>query len=115
MHLFARRPYFQAKVLGCVEKIRHVSSSCEGSVIVAIKGFEILSHMLIDLGFEISNLPRGPTVKLVINLNGDFFHEFKVALKYFGGQGQSYCQTIRFHRLKALTSSAVNSNHSPSP
>jgi hypothetical protein len=66
-----------------------VSSRSEDSLIIAIKSFKILSHVLIDLGFEIPNLPRRATVKLVINLDGDFFHEFKVASKYFEGQGLS--------------------------
>lgn len=88
MRLFARGPYAHAKVPGRVEKICHVSSGSGDSVIVAIKGLEILSHMLIDLDFEIPNLPRCATVKLVINLDRDFFHGFKVALKFGPGQGK---------------------------
>jgi len=79
MHLFARRSYAHAKVPGGVEKISHMSSRLDYSVIVAIKGFKIRGHVLIDLGFEIRHLPRGATVKLVINLDGNFFHVFKVA------------------------------------
>jgi hypothetical protein len=86
MHFFARRPYAHAKVPGCAKQLGHVSPRLKNVNIVAINGFEILSHMLIDLGFEIPNLPRGAAVKLVINLDGDFFHEFKVALK--SGLGQ---------------------------
>jgi hypothetical protein len=42
--------------------------------------------MLIDLSFEILHLSRGATVKLVVDLDGDFFHDFKVASKSRSGQ-----------------------------
>jgi hypothetical protein len=81
MHLFARGSYAHAKVRGCAEQVGHVSSRIKDRIIVAIEGFEILIHMLPDVGFEILNLSRGPTVKLVVYLDGDLFHVFKVALK----------------------------------
>lgn len=82
MHFFARRSHAHAKVPGCVEKLCHVSSRFEDSVIVAIERFKILSDMLIDLGFEIAKLPRSAAVKLVVNLDGDFLHGFKVAVLF---------------------------------
>jgi hypothetical protein len=86
MHLFARGSYAHAKVRGCAEQVGHVSSRIKDRIIVAIEGFEILIHMLIELGFKILNLARGAAVEFIVNLDGDLFHEFKVALKTIFGQ-----------------------------
>jgi len=45
-----------------------VTSGSKNVIIAAIDTFEILSHVLIDLGFEIIDLSRGATVKVVVNL-----------------------------------------------
>jgi len=63
-----------------------MSSRIMNGIIVAIKGFEVLIHVLGNLGFEILNLSRGATVNLIINLNGDLFHGFKLTLKSVSGQ-----------------------------
>src|SRR5437016_10807209 len=109
MHLFARRSYTHAKVLSRLKEFGHVSPGGANAIIVSIDGFEVLSHMLIDLSFEILNRARGATIKLVIDFDGDFFHAFKLAAINVENQ------LIRFQRLNAFTSSAVSSNHSPSP
>jgi hypothetical protein len=92
MHLFACRPYAHAKVTGCTEQVGQVSSRLEDGIIVAIDGFEILGHMLIDFSFKIPDLSRGATVKVVVDLDGDFFHGFKAALKSCAGQEKMYLQ-----------------------
>src|SRR5688500_16843903 len=101
MHLFARRPQAHAKVPGGTEQICHVSSRIDDSVIVAIEGFEILIHMLIDLSFEIPHLSRGATVKLVINLNRDFLHGFKVALILAQVKRMVVCNRMRVEFVMA--------------
>jgi len=86
MHLFARRSYTDAKVPGFSKKFGHVNTGRANAIIVTIDGFEVLGHMLIDLSFEILDCARGATIKLIVNLDGDFFHAFKVALKSLAGQ-----------------------------
>src|SRR6266446_5503355 len=86
MHFFARRSYTHAKVLGASKEFSHVSTGRANAVIIAIDGFEVLGHMLIDLSFKVLNCARGATIKVIVNLDGDFFHAFKVALKFREGQ-----------------------------
>jgi len=74
MHLFTRRSYADAKVLNRLKEFGHVSPGSANAIIVAIDGFEVFVHMLIDLSFEILNRARGATIKLVIDFDGDFFH-----------------------------------------
>lgn len=83
MHLFARRSYAHAKVSGCPEQLGHVSPRIEDGIIVAINSFKTLGHVLTDLSLEILNFSRGATVKLVVDLDRNLFHDFKVALKSF--------------------------------
>ena len=58
MHLFTRRSYADAKVLNRLQEFGPVSPGSANAIIVAIDGFEVFVHMLIDLSFEILNRVR---------------------------------------------------------
>src|SRR2546422_2170240 len=79
MHLFTRRSSADAKVLSGLKEFGHVSPGGSNTIIVTIDGFEVLGHMLIHLSFEILNRARGAAIKVIVNLDGHFFHAFKVA------------------------------------
>jgi hypothetical protein len=81
MHLFARGPHADTKVFGFLEKICHPRSRGQNPLVVTVNRFKITRHALIDLGFEVRDLSGSATVKLVIDFDGNFFHECKVAFE----------------------------------
>jgi hypothetical protein len=96
MHLFARRPQANSKVIRRGEQFSH-SRSGRNDVVIAIDGFEVFSHALIHFALQIGDLLRSATIKVVVNFNGDFFHGFEGTSHHILGQDGTKARHLPIH------------------